>query len=83
MAQKLYWVFQYVLFFISKKFNAFRHVVNRGTLAGNVDIFSKILTNADFSFVKLRIDVLQNLPGNLDLLFYDVVCWASLMREPS
>ena len=47
--------------------------VKESTLAGNVD-FLKILTNADFSFVKLRIDVVQNLPGNLDLLFYDVVC---------
>ena len=74
MAHKLYRMFQYFLFFISKKFNAFRHVVNGGTLTGNVDIFLTILTNADFSFVKLRIDVLQNLPGNLDLLFYDVVC---------
>ena len=75
-------MFQY-FFFPQKITDVFRHVVNRGTLAENVDIFLTILTNADFSFVKLRIDVLQNLPGNLDLLFYDVVCWASLMREPS
>ena len=63
-----------ILFFPQKITDAFRHVVKEGALAGNVDIFLTILTNADFSFVKLRIDVLQNLPGNLDLLFYDVVC---------
>ena len=63
-----------ILFFPRKITDAFRHVVKEGAIAGNVDIFLTILTNADFSFVKLRIDVLQNLPGNLDLLFYDVVC---------